>query len=334
MEFSIREKDSDVQQQKGNQRSRCPECGGRTRTQGHETHCRDCGLVVVDERIDDHPMGGDHGPARQNGPDEWSAEPTTELRVSKGLGGTFNLGKDGRGSPISTERRKQLGRMRRLDKRMSNKAKRCNEALRDAELISGNLGLPEHVVGSAARMLRRASAENVPCGRMAWEALAGGAVLLQARAVGLGRDPEAVAAYAKASHERVCAGARKLRLDLNRSFPPARSGTVDAVLVELDAVHGETASRLGRVGRQLLELADEARIAPGTPRLTVAAASVYAADRLTPGKDLTQAQVVDAGNTIVQTSTSRIARYSQELHDTFVEYHEIETVTPDPLAAD
>lgn len=71
--------------------------------------------------------------------------------------------------------------------------------------------------------------------------------------------------------------------------------------------------------------------APGTRRLTVAASAVSAADRLTPG--LTQAQVMTVGSATVDTSISRVARYSGELHDAFVERHGIETVGAERLAA-
>lgn len=327
--ISISEKDSGVQH--AEQRFRCPECGGRVRTRNHETYCVKYGLVVVAERFDDTPTNGANGPTRRNGPEEWSVEPTTEVRVKRGLGGTFNLGKDGRGRPLSAEKRKRLGRMRRLDKRMTNKEKRLNEAMRDAELIGENLGLPEHVIESAARVLRQASAENLPGGRMSWEALAGGAIALQARDAGVGRDLQEVAVYAKASHERVCAGARKLRLDLNLDVPPARTRVVDNVLAALgDAIDDDAAARLGRVGCHVVDLGDRACIGSGTPRQTVGTAAVYAADRLTPSKQLTQAEVVDAGSTIVDTSLSRIRRYSRELHDAYVAHHDIETVAPGP----
>lgn len=88
-----------------------------------------------------------------------------------------------------------------------------------------------------------------------------------------------------------------------------------------DLLDADAYLRLTVVGRHLLELADEKQIAPGTSRLTVAASAVYAADRVTDEKWLTQQQVVDAGSTIVETSTSKLGRYAGELHDAYVDRH-------------
>lgn len=41
-------------------------------------------------------------------------------------------------------------------------------------------------------------------------------------------------------------------------------------------------------------VADRESVGPGTPRLTVAGAAVYVADKLTEGKTVTQQEVVDA----------------------------------------
>lgn len=88
-------------------------------------------------------------------------------------------------------------------------------------------------------------------------------------------------------------------------------------------------------GRTLSQLStDEARICLGTSRLTVAAGAVYTADRLPPRKHLRQADVVEGGSVTVTTSQPRLLRYSQEVHEAFVERHGIETVGVQPLAAD
>jgi transcription initiation factor TFIIB len=208
--------------------------------------------------------------------------------------------------------------------------KRLNEALRDVELIGGSLGLPEHVVKTAARHLRRAVDAALPGGRMAWEALAGGAVLLAARASSVDRDAIdiAVATHTKAPHERVFAAARKLRCDGGIEAPVVRPDAVMAVADALDddAIPEVRAGRTWQLATHLLGLADQVPVGPGTSRLSVAAAAVYAADRLLSGKHLTQEQVATAASTILPTSIHRIARYSREL----VGAYEAEHGTNDP----
>lgn len=147
-----------------------------------------------------------------------------------------------------------------------------------------------------------------------------GAVLLAAHSGGWPRPPREVAEYSKTSHERLCAAARKIRVELGLDVTPIRTETVEAVLDALDdeLLDGEAYLKLAVLGRHLVELAHENKVGPGTPRIKVAASAVYAADRLTEDKWLTQ-DVVDAGSTIVETSVSKLGRYSRELYNAYEE---------------
>jgi len=98
--------------------------------------------------------------------------------------------------------------------------------------------------------------------------------------------------------------------------PVVRDRAVDRVVTALGeaGISVETGIELVRVGERLLDVADTVPIGPGTARMTVAGAAVYAADRLTPGKALTQADVVAVSET-VPTSKSKIASYSQVVYE-------------------
>jgi len=301
----------------------CPECDGRLVNDGHESYCAECGLVVSDAPLDLRPTRAVHGPSRRSGPQEWSLESINPLRVDKGLHTTFFLGSDGYGKPLSQAQKDKFGRLRQKHRRFqmdSDRAIRLNEGLRDIEMIGGNLALPDYVVEEAAQVLKQAGAARLPGGWMSWEALAAGAVLLTAGDADLDRSSREVACYGKTTHERLSAAARKLRCELDIDYPPVRPDPVEQVLGALsDALDEGTYLQFRRVAQQLLELADEVPIGPGTSRLTIAAAAVYAADRLTDGKQLTQAQVITAASTIVNTSKSKIATYSRELYDAYVD---------------
>lgn len=111
------------------------------------------------------------------------------------------------------------------------------------------------------------------------------------------------------------------RTGLVSELPPVRSGTVELVLaeVEADGLNPVVEADLRWIGTRLMRLADEAGIGPGTPRTSVGAGAVYAASRLLGRRLFTQAAVAEAANAIVETSTNRVARYSRELHDAYVE---------------
>jgi transcription initiation factor TFIIB len=313
-------------------RSACPECDGRVITEDEVSFCADCGLVATDEWVDRSPTLRDLGKV---GDAEASIETVDPFRTDKGLHTRIGKSTDGHGNHLSTRQWERAKRLRKCHRRYRfgarrKRTKRLNEALRDVEMIGANLGLPDHVVTLAARYLRSGAAAELPGGRMAWEALAGGAVLLAVRASPVDRDgiDVAVARHAKASHERVCAAARKLRCELGFDAPVIRPDAVMRVVDTLadDAIPGARAIRTWRLAQHLMELGDRVPVGPGTPRLTVAAAALYAADRLLPGKHLTQAQVVEVASTVVTTSTHRLSRYSRELVDAY----EAEHGTDDP----
>jgi transcription initiation factor TFIIB len=306
--------------------NRCVECDGRLVREQIETVCEQCGLVVDEDALRRGMCPSVHKQGEVgNGPVEWSLERTTSLRVDKGLHTTFFLSSDGYGNSLTKAQKDKFGRLRMRHKRFQMESKRSirlNEGLRDVQMIVGNLGLPGFVATDAASLLKQASEARLPGGRMAWEALAAGAVYVAMSQAGFSRTTEEVAVHAKTSHERVCAAARKLRCELGLvgEVPPTQPWAVDAVVEVLgttEIVGLETCLELRRVGEFLLELADEACIGPGTSRVTMAAAAVYAADRLTEGEVVTQAAVANAASAVVPTSTSVIAGYSREVYDAY-----------------
>ncbi|WP_227375256.1 transcription initiation factor IIB family protein [Haladaptatus halobius] len=281
-------------------------------------------MVVSTDAVKQTVSPSVHGPVRRSGPQEWAIEPTTAFRVNHGLGSRFELGRDERGRPLSAEQKRRFGRLRRLDKRMDARDRRLNESLRDVQSIGENVGLPRYVCEDVCLLMRQAAERRLPGGRMAWESLAAGGVLLAARRAGVPRETDTITIYAKSTHERACAAARKIRIecDLVEAFPPVQTRAVDAVLVELDdKLDARTVLEFVRLGRHLLEVADMAPVGSGTSRIAVAGAAVYAADRLTDGKNMTQAQMAEAVSHVCPTSKSVIARYSRELYDAYEERH-------------
>lgn len=247
-------------------RPTCPECSGRVVSEDVEAVCADCGLVVTIDALERKPGLKAHAPDTTDRTGEWAVEPTTELRVDKGLHTTFFLTSDGKGNALTSRQRERMGRLRRRHKRFqmdSKRDNRLNEGFRDIGMIGANLSIPEHVQTDASRFLEAAKAARLPGGHMAWESLAAGAVLLAARRAGVERTPADVARYAKA----------------------------------------------------LMRVADTEPVGPGTSRMTVAGAAVYAADRLTDGKAVTQGEVAGAVEETLPTTKTRVAQYSRELYD-------------------
>jgi transcription initiation factor TFIIB len=309
-------------------RSTCPEFETRLITEDHESFCEACDFVVSTEPLDRGPTLADLGRGKDG--TERCLETENAFRDGKSLGSTF-YHSDINTCGVSGERDRELRRMLKAHQRHSydgnrSRSKRLDDIFYDVQLLQGELALPEYVAKDAAQWMRQAKDARLPGGHMAWESLAAGAMLLAAHADGWPRPPREIAQYSKTSHERLCAAARKIRIELELDAPPVRTELVQAVLdaVDDDLLDGDAYLRLATVGRHLLDLADDEQIAPGTSRLSAAAAAVYAADQLTDEKWLTRQEVVEAGSTIVETSTGKVGRYAGQMYDAYVDRHGID----------
>ncbi|WP_136718625.1 transcription initiation factor IIB family protein [Halorientalis salina] len=303
-------------------RSACPDCDALLVSNDEVSFCQDCGLIVAQEYLEREPTLAETG---AKAGEEYQVEATNPFRDGKSIGSTFWHSDIDSCAP-STTRAKQLNRMLTKHRRYAytgdrHRSKRLDDVCYDIQLLRSALGLPEVVAIEAARWMRQAKEARLPGGHMAWESLAAGAVLLAIRDAGFAHDPETVAEFAKTNHERLCAAARKLRVELGLDVPPVRQDVVTTVLDGLDAGDGGTAVRTWRLARHLLAIADEQGIGSGTPRLTVAAAAVYTADRLTDGKQWTRQAVVDAANPVVELSMSKLDQYNPRLYDAYVDQH-------------
>ncbi|ESS05477.1 MAG: hypothetical protein A07HB70_02521 [uncultured archaeon A07HB70] len=111
---------------------------------------------------------------------EWARVPTTAFRVDGGLRTTVNCGQDARGDWPGNDAHRRLRRLRRQHDRLVGRNDRVTEAF-ETWMAGANLGIPERVRVDAARLVHVAKERRLPCRRLSWEALAGGAVLLAAR---------------------------------------------------------------------------------------------------------------------------------------------------------
>jgi transcription initiation factor TFIIB len=308
----------------------CPECEGRVVAARYDSYCERCGLVVSESHIDHGPTLGDVGKGQNRGgmPRVETASPYH----ADPMGSTFSFSYfDGKGNSLSGS---QLRRVRRLEKRLrweGDSADRFRtDALMDIKTMGRSAGLPEFVRERATKLFRDALEAGLAGGRMSYESLAAGALIVAAREAGCPHSVDVITPWARTPEERGCAGARKVRigLGLTDSCPPVRPGAVDAVL---EALNEQTDGRGGRFGNSyfevqqvashLMELADERSVGPGTPRLTVAAAAVYAATKLVGGVRLTQSELAEAVSPIVETTPGRVSRYNRELLAAYIERH-------------
>lgn len=109
------------------------------------------------------------------------------------------------------------------------------DALQDIKTIGRNSGVPRYVRKRAAALFRTADDEGLPGGWMAFESVAVCTVVVPARQAGFTQSIDDIAQWARTPHERACAGARKVRIDLGLAGQ-AQPGRQDAVATVGEAV--------------------------------------------------------------------------------------------------
>lgn len=312
----------------------CPECENPVMQEDRELVCTSCGLVVEEQFVDLAPqfqlknVEKDEDKRGLETGSPYMLDEAGSPFESPPLGVTFPVrrsdwkfdGKDSRVSDRVYEKWDDI-RYRQIRRESNSRDNWRTDALQDIKTIGRNAGVPGYVCKRATELFRDADDEGLPGGRMAFESVAVGTVVVAAREAGFQQSIDDIAQWARTPHERACAGARKVRvgLDLAEHIPPGRQDAVKQVLdqVGVDAFE----DKLKPLTSHLMELADTEGIGPGTPRMTVAASAVYAADRLIGEKWLTQRRVVEAASELVEMSTSKIGTYSRDLVEAYVDQH-------------
>jgi len=266
--------------------NRCPECGGATTSNGDETICSDCGLVVAADRIDRGPEwrsfeDGDESRER-------TGAPLTRSRHDRGL--TTEIGRDTR---LKGRKRRRLARMRRQHDRaqIRSKAER-NRVYGFTEIrrLVGALSLPADVREQACVLFESAQDEGLFQGR-SLEGFASACVYAVCRVRSIARTVEEVTEHARGDAAELRAAYDAMNRELGLSTGPIAPATYVP----------RYASELGvstQVERRAMELAErvvEENLVGGRNPSGVAGACLYtAAQEL--DKTLTQQEAADVAD--------------------------------------
>jgi transcription initiation factor TFIIB len=209
--------DEDVQQ---NDHNTCPECGGRVTTNTRETVCDDCGLVVEEQRVDP-------GPEWREFPDRETRErtgaPRTAARHDWGLsteiGETWKA--DGQ---LSTQKRRQLNRLRREHRRSRYGSKRERNQMHglfEVRHVADELDLGDEFQEQASQLFRTAQNGDLLRGRSI-ESFGAAAAYAVIRVNGLPRTETEVAEAARCTAEAFRNAYHVLNRELDLPTAPQR----------------------------------------------------------------------------------------------------------------
>ncbi|UWG46498.1 Transcription initiation factor IIB family protein [Halanaeroarchaeum sp. HSR-CO] len=271
----------------------CPECSGPLQTDQTETVCKQCGLVVAEDRID-------HGPewrSFSDGPNrERTGAPLTRSRHDRGLSTEI-----GRSSRLKGRKRRRVARMRTQHdrSRVSSTAERNQiYAFTEIRRLTGALSLPRSVRDQACVLFDSAQDDDLLRGR-SLEGFAAATVYAVCRTNGLARTMGEIADAARAAERELQIAYDAMNRELGLQTGPIRPRTyLPRFASDLDL-----SAAVERDARSILEAGS--RAVGGRNPGGVAAAGLYLAAEDTD-EQITQAAAADAAGVSAVTVRSAI----------------------------
>lgn len=311
------------QEQEDNQvadRQTCPECTGRVidSTKRGERHCKDCGLIVEEDRIDYGPEWRAYS-SQEESKKSRVGGPTTQSIHDKGLSTSIGWkDQDAYGRTLSARKQRQMNRLRKWNERCRAKdpqERNLMQALGEIQRLSSELDLPENVQETASVIYRRALNEELITGRSI-EGMASAAVFAATRQAGIPRTIDTVVEYSRVEKKRITRAfsymSRELGLEIK---PPEVMEYLPKIASQLNIT---TETR--KEAEALLETAIENNIHSGKAPAGLAAAAVYAASLTLNRDEVTQSAASDAAGVCDLTIRTR---YRELLECNDVEYDSV-----------
>ena len=286
-------------------KNECPECGGTRLTTDHkraEIVCMDCGFVLDDIMFDFGPewraFDEDQKSkrARTGGPVKFS-------KIGKGLTTEIDrYDRDIRGGAIQPERKAQLYRLRKWQRRsqMTDSVQRnLSKALPELDLMCSLLNIPENIKEECAMWYRKAVDQGLVKGRSIESVLAAIIYIISRQH----HKPKTLKKLKEISFKEEKNIGRSYRFickKLKLKMPIALAKDyVPEFASELD-ISGETAAK----AIEILDKAREKGTISGKGPIGVAAAAIYLASKIT-GKKLTKEKITDCTGVVKVTIRNR-----------------------------
>ena len=284
----------------------CPECDGTLESDGAETVCGACGLVVEEGSIDRGPEWRAFDAAEKDKKSRVGA-PTTKMLHDEGL--SSNIGwqnKDAYGSALSSRQRRKMQRLRTWDERFrtrDHKERNLKQALGEIDRMASALGLPKNVRETASMIYRQALEQDLLPGRSI-EGIATASLHAAARMEGVPRSVDEVITVTRVDEQEFKRAYRYINRELGLEIQPADP----LEYLPRFASELELADETERRARELLDLARREGLHVGKSPVGLAAAAIYAAALLTD-VELTQHEVSE----VTEMSEVTIRNRYQEL---------------------
>lgn len=256
----------------------CPSCKNSTLVKDYQRNtiiCENCGMIVEEDMKD-------RGPEWRSFDQEQKEErsragpPSTETIHDKGLSTQIDRkNRDARGKSLPPERRTQMYRLRKWQKRIKvSGAKNRNlaTALTEIDRMSSRLSLPKKVREDASKLYRQAVKEDLIRGRSI-EGVASSALYAACRSNQIPRTLDEISEVSRVEKNEIARSYRFLTRELEVRLPPIDPARfVSRFGSELN-ISGETRAK----AIEIIKKAQEMKVTSGKSPKGTAAAAVYMA---------------------------------------------------------
>lgn len=285
--------------------SKCPDCGSKTLVRDYQksaTVCGNCGRVIKDEIKDRGPEWRAFSQEQRENRSRGGA-PMTYTIHDKGLSTKIDWrNRDGRGNSLSPERRSQMYRLRKWQRRarVSNADERnLAYALSEVDRMASQLGLPENVCEAAAMIYREAVEESLIRGRSI-EGVSSAALYAGCRKCKVPRTLEEITEASRVDKKEISRSYRFISRELNIHLEPTNPiSYVSRFGSELD-ISGEAKTK----AIELIKKAKDKKLTSGRGPTGIAAAAIYVACMMV-GERRTQRSTAEVANVTEVTVRNR-----------------------------
>ncbi|KXB07908.1 transcription initiation factor IIB [candidate division MSBL1 archaeon SCGC-AAA382M17] len=292
---------------------KCPSCGSTTVVRDYQKGsavCGNCGRIIKDSIKDLGPEWRAFSQEQRENRSRGGA-PMTYTIHDKGLSTKIDWrNRDGRGKSLSPERRSQMYRLRKWQRRarVSNADERnLAYALSELDRMSSQLGLPKNVRETAAVIYRSAVSESLIRGRSI-EGVASAALYAGCRKCQVPRTLEEVAEASRVDKKEISRSYRFISRELNIHLDPTNPVYYVSRFGSELGISGEARTK----AIELIKKAKEKKLTSGRGPTGIAAAAIYVASVMA-GERRTQRDTASVANVTEVTVRNRYKELVEEL---------------------
>lgn len=312
-----RENQKDEDERTREETQECPECGGNVIQDGTETVCKECGLIVDENRIDPGPewRAFDHAEEKSK---SRVGSPKTQAIHDKGMTTTIDWkDKDAYGQPISSRKRSTMHRLRKWQRRIRTKdagERNLQFALSEIDRMGSALGLSRPVRETASVIYRRALKEDLIRGRSI-EGVASASLYAAARTEGYPRSLEEIQNVSRVERREIGRTFSYVKRELKLPIGPVNPKKfVPRYCAELDL-----SNKVENKAKEIIETTADGTLSGKAPT-GYAAAAVYTASLLCDERK-TQREVAD----VAQVTEVTIRNHYQDQIEAIGVYRGLDT---------